>query len=237
MRKRTHTRSGTRTVTRAGTRTPHVRAAVALAAAGVLTVCLAPAANAATAAGAAAQPWPHCQEASADSYDKPPPADPGRFGYGVLPATEGVTCLINQERQRLGLQPLSDSPELREAANKHVTAALALKWWGKDKDPHQNPQVPGTGSEQIAARIKNAGYCANGTSWEGYEIAYNGWGGNGTPRAAVRWWLQSPTHAEIIRNPALTEFGIAPRGGAADPAGAGAAGAGTYVVTLGRCEK
>ncbi|MGW7453805.1 CAP domain-containing protein [Streptomyces sp. NPDC054787] len=86
-------------------------------------------------------------------------------------------------------------------------------------------------------RGENAGYCANGTSWEGHEIASNGWGGNGTPRAAVTWWLQSPTHAEIIRNPALTEFGIAPRGGAADPAEAGVFDAGTYVVTLGRCEK
>ncbi len=154
-------------------------------------------------------------------------------------ATAGVTCLINEERRRLGLPELSDSAKLREAANKHVTAALAQKWWGNGNDPHQNPQVSGTGQEQIVRRIQDERYCPNGT-WAGYEITYNGWGpGSGTPRAAVNWWLHVSTwgHAEIIRDPSLTEFGIAPRGGAADPAGAGFDDAGTYVVELGRCER
>lgn len=217
------------------TRTPYTRAVTSVAAAGVLIVPLVPMATAV----AVAQPWPHCADASPDSYDKPPPADPGRFGYGVLPAIEGITCLINAERQRLGLRPLSQSAELRNAANKHVTAALAQKWWGPGKNPHRNPRVAGSAEQQIAARIKDAGYCANGRSWAGYEIAYNDWDGEGTPRAAVNWWLNISKggHAEIIRDPSLTEFGIAPRGGSADPAGVGKSDAGTYVVNLGRCEK
>ncbi|WP_374773771.1 CAP domain-containing protein [Streptomyces sp. NBC_01310] len=242
MRTPTRRNRGTSTRTRTGTRLGrcglYVRAALPVAVAGALTVPLVPLVPVATAATAAVQPWQHCREASPASFDKPPPADAGRFGYGVLPAIEGVTCLINEERQRLGLRPLSDSAELRNAANGHVTAALAQKWWDKG-DPHQNPQVSGTPEQQIVNRIRDAGYCANGRSWSGYEITYNGWGGKGTPREAVNWWLNVSTegHAEIIRDPSLTEFGIAPRGGAAEPAGAGFGDAGTYVVTLGRCEK
>ena len=224
------------------TRIPHVRAAL-LTAAAVVSVPLLPVTATVTAApaqAAAAQPWPYCGEIDSSVYDTPPPADPGRYGYGVLPAITGVTCLINQERSRLGLERLADNAELREAANQHVTAALAQKWWGPGADPHRNPQVSGSGQEQIVDRIQNAGYCLGGRSWAGYEITYNGWGpGHGTPRAAVDWWLNVSTqgHAEIIRDPSLTEIGVAPRGGAADPAGSGFSDAGTYVVTLGRCER
>ncbi|MCB5169072.1 CAP domain-containing protein [Streptomyces bambusae] len=216
-------------------RTGHTRAVLLAAAAGLLPALVLPGVPA---AAYAAAPWQECGSLGSDAYDRPPPADPGRFGFGVLPATGGVYCLINAERRRLGLQELEDSGQLREAANKHVTAALAQKWWGDKKDPHRNPQVAGTREEQISNRIRGEGYCAGGRSWRNAEITYNGWGGQGTPRAAVNWWLYESKegHAEIIRDPAFTQIGIAPRGGAADPRGAGFGDAGTYVVTFGRCE-
>ncbi|MHC6628481.1 CAP domain-containing protein [Streptomyces globosus] len=228
-----------------GMRIRRAPAAVLLAAAAAAAAPAGPPLPAAAAGSGAAQPWEHCEGLGADAYDRPPPADPGRFGYGVLPATAGVHCLINAERRRLGLRELADSGELREAANRHVAAALAQKWWPNPqdpddrRDPHRNPQAAGTGGEQIVNRVRDAGYCRGGRSWSGYEITYNGWAGAGTPRAAVDWWLNRSTggHAEIIRDPSLTEFGIAPRGGAAERRGAGASDAGTYVVVLGRCER
>lgn len=71
-------------------------------------------------------------------------------------------------------------------------------------------------------------------SWKVSEITYTGWGGRGTPRAAVNWWVNVSTwgHRQIVLDPSLREIGRWGLGGAADPAGAAASAAGTYVVTF-----
>lgn len=214
-------------------RTPHTRAVVSFTAAVALSVTLLPAA-----ATPAAATEVDCSQMGPEADDIAPAKDPGRFGFGTMFQTLAVMCLINDERQRLGLSELPLNSELTSAARTHLNAALTQKWWGPGRNPHQNPKVPETADEQIRHRIENAGYCANGRSWHGHEIAYNGWGGDGTPKAAVNWWLNisEGDHAKIIRDPSLTDIGPASRGGAADPAGANQSDAGTYVVTFGRCE-
>ncbi|MGW4229443.1 CAP domain-containing protein [Streptomyces sp. NPDC004980] len=211
---------------------PLARAVVPFATAAALSVTLVPAA-----APPAAAAQVNCSEMGPEADDIAPSTDPGPFG--TMFQTLAVMCLINDERRRLGLSELPINSELTSAARTHLDAALAQKWWGPNRNPHQNPQVPGSAEEQIGRRIKEAGYCASGRSWSGYEIAYNGWGGAGTPKAAVNWWLNisKQGHAEIIRDSTLTDIGPASRGGAADPAGANQSNAGTYVVTFGRCEK
>ncbi|MFF7976897.1 CAP domain-containing protein [Streptomyces sp. NPDC007905] len=146
-------------------------------------------------------------------------------------------CLINQERQRVGARELDGSDALLDAARKHVDASLAQKWWGSG-DPHVNPQLPGGADAQIIERIRSAGYCANGR-WSGYEIAYTGSGGGGTPNAALNWWLHisQGNHAKIIRDPSLTDFGVMAKGGSANKAEDARNGAGTYVVEFGSCQK
>lgn len=212
-------------------RIPRATAVASFAVAIALSVPVVPAAGPAAAAPV------DCTAMGPEADDIAPSANPGRFGFGTMFQTLATVCLINDERRRLGLSELPLNSELTSAARTHLNASLAQKWWGRGKNPHQNPKVSGSADEQIGRRIKDGGYCANGGSWSGHEIAYNGWGGAGTPKAAVNWWLNISTqgHAEIIRDLSLTDIGAASRGGAADPAGANQSQAGTYVVTFGRC--
>ncbi|MEU7556358.1 CAP domain-containing protein [Streptomyces sp. NPDC044571] len=146
-----------------------------------------------------------------------------------------VVCLINAERARRGLPLLTVNQSLTKAAQQHAAAAVQLKWWGPNKDSHTNPQTGSTPQSRIMA----AGYCPNPRSWAVNEITYTGWGGSGTPKAAVNWWVNISTwgHRQIVLDPNLRDIGRAALPGAADRSGAGASGAGTYVVTFGRCQQ
>ncbi|MPY56225.1 CAP domain-containing protein [Streptomyces spongiae] len=193
-----------------------------LAAAGVLAATLVPATASRATAGS------ECADAAA-FYDQSPGG-----GTGSVGTRDAVVCLINAERARHGLAPLTYNQNLTNAAFQHTDQAVRLKWWGPGKDSHTNPQTGSTPQ----SRIKAAGYCPNPRSWKVSEITYTGWGGSGTPRAAVNWWVNVSTwgHRQIVLDPSLKEIGRWALGGAADPAGANASGAGTYVVTFGSCQ-
>ncbi|MER5399541.1 CAP domain-containing protein [Streptomyces sp. NPDC002599] len=148
-------------------------------------------------------------------------------------ARAAVTCLINAQRTQRGLPSLTTNQALTNAAQQHAVAAVQLKWWGPGKDPHRNPRTGSTPQ----TRIQAAGYCPNPISWEFNEIAYTGWGGSGTPQAAVNWWMNSPGHRAIILKPSLREMGPWAQPGSAAQAGASSPDAGTYVVTFGRCQR
>ncbi|KJY21686.1 allergen V5/Tpx-1-like protein [Streptomyces sp. NRRL S-104] len=150
-------------------------------------------------------------------------------------ARNAVICLINAQRTQRGLPALTTNQALTTAAQQHSAAAVQLKWWGPGKDSHRNPQTGSTPQ----SRIKAAGYCPNPRSWGVAEITYTGWGGSGTPNAAVNWWMNVSTwgHRQIILDPSMREIGAWAQPGSADPAGAGASQAGTYVVTFGRCQQ
>ncbi|KPI33203.1 SCP-like extracellular [Actinobacteria bacterium OV450] len=150
-------------------------------------------------------------------------------------ARAALICLINAQRTQRGLPALTVNQALTTAAQQHSAAAVQLKWWGPGKDSHRNPQTGSTPQSRIMA----AGYCPNPRSWAVAEITYTGWGGSGTPQAAVNWWVNVSTygHRQIVLDPTLKEIGAWAQPGAADPAGAGASQAGTYVVTFGRCQQ
>ncbi|MDX3539000.1 CAP domain-containing protein [Streptomyces sp. MB09-01] len=148
-------------------------------------------------------------------------------------ARDAVRCLINAQRTQRGLPALTVNQALTNAAQQHAVAAVQLKWWGPGRDSHRNPQ---TGSTP-RSRIQAAGYCPNARSWEFGELTYTGRGGSGTPQAAVNWWMNSPGHRALILNASLREMGPSAQPGSADQAGASSTGAGTYVVTLGRCQQ
>jgi uncharacterized protein YkwD len=150
--------------------------------------------------------------------------------------SKAVHCLIDAERARAGLPPLTRNSSLDAAAASHAGAAASLKWWTPGADSHTNPQ---TGSTPWS-RITSAGYCPNPRSWAYAETTYTGWGsGSGTPRAAVHWWVNVSTygHRQIVLSPTLTDVGIGVAAGAADRAGASASDGGTYVVDFGRCQQ
>lgn len=148
---------------------------------------------------------------------------------------QAVLCLIDAERVRAGLRPLTRNSALDAAAASHADAAARLKWWRPGANSHTNPQTGSTPGSRITA----AGYCPNPLSWAYAETTYTGWGGSGTPRAAVRWWVHVSTygHRQIVLSPTLADVGVGAAAGAADPAGAGASGGGTFVVDFGRCQR
>jgi uncharacterized protein YkwD len=150
-------------------------------------------------------------------------------------ARDAVVCLINAQRAQRGLAALTVNPALTAAAQQHSAAAVQLKWWSPGRDSHRNPQTGSTPE----TRIKAAGYCPNPRSWGYAEITYTGWGGSGTPNAAVNWWVNVSTygHRDRVLDPAMREIGAWAQPGSADPAGAGAGQGGTYVVTFGRCQR
>ncbi|MFJ1552432.1 CAP domain-containing protein [Streptomyces mirabilis] len=151
----------------------------------------------------------------------------------ITQARAAVMCLINAQRTQRGLPSLTISQALTNASQQHGVAAVQLKWWGPGKDPHRNPRTGSTPQ----SRIQAAGYCPNPRSWEFNEITYTGWGGSGTPQAAVNWWMNSPAHRAVILKPSLREIGPWAQPGSADRAGASSPSAGTYVVTFGRCQR
>ncbi|MFG1709681.1 CAP domain-containing protein [Nonomuraea sp. M3C6] len=207
--------------------------ATAAVAASILTLAAAPlsaAANASTTAAA------ECGTA-AQYYDKVPVSGTGSLAKQYnFRLSQAVHCLIDAERAKAGLPPLTRVGKLDAASADHARAAVSLKWWKPGADSHRNPQTGSTPS----SRIRGADYCPNPRSWAVAETTYNGWGGAGTPRAAVHWWVyvSKAGHREIILSKSLTDVGtLGVVAGAADPAGAGASKAGTYVATFGRCRQ
>ncbi|MBB5131119.1 uncharacterized protein YkwD [Thermocatellispora tengchongensis] len=179
-------------------------------------------------ASAAVSAAPGCDVAAA-YYDTAPNSG------NIAMVSNAVHCLIDAERAAAGLPPLTRVSSLDAAASGHAAAAASLKWWSPGADSHTNPQ---TGSTPWS-RITGAGYCPNPVSWAYAETTYTGWGGSGTPRAAVHWWVHVSTygHRQIVLSPTLTQLGVGVAAGAADPAGAGGSGGGTYVVDFGRCQQ
>jgi uncharacterized protein YkwD len=131
-------------------------------------------------------------------------------------AASSIRCLVNAERKQAGLAPVADSLRLYRAADEHVESARRLKWWiDRPEDPkntqwHINPVT----KTQVGDRVRKAGYCPAGT-WQVKENVYAGWDGNATPRAAVRWWMDSAEHRAAILHPDMTQTGISVRYGKA----------------------
>ncbi|MFC5825117.1 CAP domain-containing protein [Nonomuraea insulae] len=172
---------------------------------------------------------PNCAAAAA-YYDAAPTSG------NLSMVGQAVHCLIDAERAKVGLAALTRNTPLNSAATSHAAAAASLKWWRPGANSHNNPQ---TGSTPYS-RITAAGYCPNPVSWAYSETTYTGWGaGYGTARAAVNWWVNISTygHRQIVLSSTLKDLGIGVAVGSADPAGAGAAGGGTYVVDFGRCQR
>ncbi|HUR08261.1 MAG TPA: CAP domain-containing protein [Nonomuraea sp.] len=128
-------------------------------------------------------------------------------------ASASIRCLVNAERAKAGLAPVEDSLRLYNAADAHVKAAVQQKWWVDGANWHVNPSTGST----VGSRVRAAGYCPSGT-WQALENVYAGWGtAYATPRAAVRWWMNSAAHRQNILNAQVKQTGISVRNGSARP--------------------
>ena len=129
-------------------------------------------------------------------------AEPGSCPHSdALPTTANreqietaTACLVNAERIARGLQPLLPDPRLQQAARAHTT----------DMRAHGHFSHTGSDGSTAGDRMRAAGYSAGG--------AENLLKGTVTPAEAVTLWLNSPSHAAKILEPAYRGIGTAQGG-------------------------
>jgi uncharacterized protein YkwD len=127
-----------------------------------------------------------------------------------------LLCLINRERAIRGIRPLRHDRRLARAAGGHARDMARRRYFA-----HQR-----SGGPDLGARLRRAGWRGSAA---GETIAY-GCGSSGTPRAAVRMWLNSPGHASIMLSGAYGRGGP----GVAKRAPVRCGGGATWVLNVGR---
>jgi uncharacterized protein YkwD len=100
--------------------------------------------------------------------------------------------LVNEERLKVGSNPLVRSDQLNLAA------------WRQSWDMALNNFASHTGSDgsDSITRIRDTGYQGN---WFGENIVV----GFPTAETAMNWWMNSPGHRANILDPQFTEIGVA----------------------------
>lgn len=121
------------------------------------------------------------------------------FGYmkpGVLGTTSNITIeqiieLTNSERQKLGLAPLSENPELNQAATKKAQNMFNENYWAHFAPSGKTPWD----------FITSSGYRF---SFAGENLAKNFQNSDDVISA----WMNSPTHKENLLNSKYKDIGI-----------------------------
>jgi uncharacterized protein YkwD len=130
------------------------------------------------------------------AYLAPESACPGGEDRSPSPIDQQRTmlCLVNWARQRHGVLPVPENPELSSAAR--------LKAEDMRRCSDFSHEACGREADAVA---KQAGY--RGTAWG--ENLYSGPVEFGRPRVAVDRWLNSPGHRENLLRADWTEQGVA----------------------------
>ncbi|MCW2956063.1 MAG: serine protease [Thermoleophilia bacterium] len=102
-----------------------------------------------------------------------------------------VTDLINQERAKQGLAPVSYNSLLDNAAEKHASHMAQVGAMAHG----------GIGDGDPGSRIRNEGF---GKAW-GENVAT----GQTSPEQVVKEWMASPTHRANIMDPNFRQMGVA----------------------------
>jgi len=141
-----------------------------------------------------------CGGVPGDAHAAKPDVD-GCAGSWLRPTAANVEqvrvttlCLINAQRARAGLQPLTENLLLQRAAELH-----SLDMAARDFFEHQNPD-----GVQPDARIVRQGYPP---ILVGENLA---WGETvkSSPAVIVSMWMKSPGHRANILEPGYREIGI-----------------------------
>ena len=103
-----------------------------------------------------------------------------------------ILALVNAERQRAGVAPLTLNSQLNAAAQNH----------GRDMANNNHFSHTGTDGSSPGQRAVAVGYPS---SYVGENIA---WGQTSTGQV-MRSWMESPGHRQNILNPNYTELGVA----------------------------
>jgi uncharacterized protein YkwD len=108
-----------------------------------------------------------------------------------------VLRLVNVERARAGLDPVTHNQTLEDQATQYACEMIYYDFWG-----HENP-VTGT---DLPDRAEQFGY-------DYYMIGENLAAGQSSPAQAMADWMASEGHRENILEPKFTELGVGVRTG------------------------
>jgi uncharacterized protein YkwD len=139
-------------------------------------------------------------------------------GATLSAAADSVTCLVNVERTRRGLRPLTRDGDLAQAARRHSNDMVRRGFFS-----HVSP-----GGATLGDRLRAAGF-GRDRSWRAGEALGWGTGTLATPDALVDGWLDSPPHRRILLDGGYRELGVGVAAGAPRPTTSGLGGA-TYTL-------
>lgn len=118
--------------------------------------------------------------------------EPNILGYATDITVEKILFLVNQERAKANLNPLTVSPELSNAATQKATDMFGNNYWA-----HVSPT--GVTPWQF---ITSSGY---NYLYAGENLAKD----FATSEEVVQAWMKSPTHKANILKPEYTNIGLA----------------------------
>ncbi|MFB8003696.1 CAP domain-containing protein [Nocardia sp. NPDC056000] len=154
-----------------------------------------------------------------------------------------VFCLTNVERANAGVPALKWSDDLSGSAAVFARHAEGRQWWTDGANFHDDPDLAGVPvNTQVQQRVQSNNPCTY-YKGDGHEVnrwsenLYAGWDAESftTAKAAVAWWMNSPTHRANILDRNVTKLGVGVRSGAARPGIDPAKPAGTFVQQFAGC--
>jgi uncharacterized protein YkwD len=123
---------------------------------------------------------------------------------GNSPFEAEIIRLVNLERARAGLPPLTVSGRLNQAAYLHTLDMTTLSDFYGPSTAHQHTLI-GSLRPQVIDRLDAAGYDQWTYSFTyGENIAY----GYSSPAEVMAAWMSSPGHRANILNPNFNEIGV-----------------------------
>jgi uncharacterized protein YkwD len=137
------------------------------------------------------------QAANASAVDRCPGALDTPTDATTADAAKTMTCLVNAERAKRGLRPVSRDADLGQAARKHARDMVRRGYFS-----HVSP-----GGSTLGDRLRSAGY-GRGRGWRAGEALGWGTGSLATPNALVDEWLDSPPHRHILLDAGYRELGV-----------------------------
>jgi Cysteine-rich secretory protein family len=138
---------------------------------------------------------------------------------GLGPTRALTLCLLNEERARRGLAPLSYEARLELASQRHSEDMVRRRYFEHDTPEGVDPQ----------ARMLAAGYPAT-NAFTGENLAW-GQRHKSSPAEIVDGLMHSRGHRENILRPSFTQVGVGVAMGA--PAGSDDVPAATYTTDFG----
>lgn len=148
-------------------------------------------------------------------------AEPGTISASAM--SEATLCLLNEQRDAAGMQPLRAHRKLTKAATRFSKTMVKQQFFD-----HVSPS-----GSTLTTRVEKVKYTQGARRWSiGENIAW-GTGDRATPAAIVDAWMHSAGHKRNILDPTFTEIGIGIASGAPLATAAAKSSGLTYTTDFG----